>query len=293
MTLPRKLLVATDFEACGDRAVDVALDWAACLDAEVHFVHVVEQLSDAATPSGEPLIVGYLEQARRHAKQRLGELEARASDRGLRADSHVPEGDAVAAVVALAESLGADCILVGSHGRTGLAHLWFGSVAEGIVRGAGCSVLIVRGDRAAGRGETLLLGEDLTPRSTAARRLALALAPALDAEVVAVHSLELGIPYLSSVEVVVPNRLFDEAFERAQEQLEELARETPGIAIENVVVSDRPAHELCVRSEADEVGLVVVGCDPTTRLNRLLLGTVAERVVRHAACSVLVVREPS
>jgi nucleotide-binding universal stress UspA family protein len=56
----------------------------------------------------------------------------------------VLEGSAASAIVACAEELGAGLVVVGTHGRTGLARLTLGSVAERVIRGAGCSVLAVR-----------------------------------------------------------------------------------------------------------------------------------------------------
>jgi nucleotide-binding universal stress UspA family protein len=102
---------------------------------------------------------------------------------------------------------------------------------------------------------------------------------------------DLGIPYLSTVEVVVPNDMFDDLYTAAREQLQEDAKETPDIDIDNVVVSDRAAVELCERAEKSDAGLVVVGSHSRHGLDRVLLGSVAERVVRRVPCSVLVVRE--
>ena len=68
---------------------------------------------------------------------------------GLAATSEVREGDAAAELIAAAVEAHADCIVIGSHGRTGIARLFLGSVARAVLFNAPCSVLIVRGTKVA------------------------------------------------------------------------------------------------------------------------------------------------
>jgi nucleotide-binding universal stress UspA family protein len=291
MEFAQKLLVATDFSEYGQRACEIALEWAKRVRGEVHFAHGVEHMASATTPSAEPLVATYVDQARRSAEQRLRPWESKARDLGLESDIHVIDAPVAQGVVRLASDLAMDCIVTGTHGRKGLGHFWFGSVAERIVRHAACRVLVVRGEHSPLAAGTIIVGDDLTPLGRAARRDALSIAAATDARVTMVHSLDLGIPYLSTVEVVVPNDMFDDLYTAAREQLQEDAKETPDIDIDNVVVSDRAAVELCERAEKSDAGLVVVGSHSRHGLDRVLLGSVAERVVRRVPCSVLVVRE--
>jgi nucleotide-binding universal stress UspA family protein len=64
---------------------------------------------------------------------------------GLNATSKVREGDAAAQLIAAAVEEHADCIVIGSHGRTGMTRVFLGSVARAVLFNAPCSVLIVRG----------------------------------------------------------------------------------------------------------------------------------------------------
>ncbi|HEV8654675.1 MAG TPA: universal stress protein, partial [Candidatus Limnocylindria bacterium] len=76
---------------------------------------------------------------------------------GLAATSEIREGDAAAELIAAAAEAHADCIIIGSHGRTGVTRLFLGSVARAVLFDAPCSVLIVRGTKvAAGVGEKVL-----------------------------------------------------------------------------------------------------------------------------------------
>jgi nucleotide-binding universal stress UspA family protein len=70
---------------------------------------------------------------------------------GIAATSEVREGDAAAQLIAAAIDARADCIVIGSHGRTGVARVFLGSVARGVLFNAPCSVLIVRPVPVAGR----------------------------------------------------------------------------------------------------------------------------------------------
>ncbi|MDQ2622867.1 MAG: universal stress protein, partial [Actinomycetota bacterium] len=63
---------------------------------------------------------------------------------GLKADRRVTDGDAATAVLRTAEELDVELVVVATHGRTGLAHVLLGSVAERIVREAPCPVLTIR-----------------------------------------------------------------------------------------------------------------------------------------------------
>jgi nucleotide-binding universal stress UspA family protein len=87
------------------------------------------------------------------ARERAGALVGA----GLVATSEIREGDAAGELIAAAAEAHADCIVIGSHGRTGLTRLFLGSVARAVLFNAPCSVLIVRGAKvAAGPRERVL-----------------------------------------------------------------------------------------------------------------------------------------
>ncbi len=285
-----RILVATDFSPCGERAAEVALDWAGNFDAELHWAHATERLHADMRPSSEPLLASYVERAHQVANEKLRGWTGRAGDRGLETAEHVAEGEPAECIVRLASELDVDAVIVGSHGHGGFKRLWLGSVAERVARDAACSVLVVRGDVSPAQPGSVVLGDDLTPYSQPARKAAFMLASRSGAKLEVVHSLDLGIPYLSSVEVAVPTELFSEVYEEASKRLVEEASGQPGVEIENCVVSERPAAALCERAETTNAGLIVVGTHSRKGVDHALLGSVAERVVRAAPCSVLVTR---
>ena len=144
MTRPKKILVATDFSIPARVAVDEAIDLARMFEGELHVVHVF------ALPT--PLITAYefgipeqdLEQARTVARAKLDEAAESVSAAGVPAHTHLLQSPADIAITELAREIDADWIVVGTHGHTGLKHVFLGSVAERVVRHAPCSVLVAR-----------------------------------------------------------------------------------------------------------------------------------------------------
>lgn len=289
MSLPKKLLIATDFSEGAERAGGVAMALAARFGAELHWVHGIGHLPAGTTPSGLPLLTRYVEQARHAAVEKLGASVARARDSGLNSEGHIVDAPAADGVADLARQIGADCLVVGSHGHSALRRIWLGSVAERIVRQAACRVLIVRGEGAPAAHETIVLGDDLTPFSTAARKAAIDWARCLGGRLEVVHSIDLGIPYLSSVEVVVPSTFLDQAYTDALSRLAGDSKNAGDLQIADHVVSEKPVAALCEHAERRDAGLIIVGTHSRHGLDRLLLGSVAEGVARRAPCSVLVV----
>ena len=193
MSLPGKILVATDFSSCGEQASAVALEWAARRGAELHWAHGVEHLPDATPPSSEPLLASYVEQARQLGTQKLNQWAERARARGLDTETHVVNAPVAHGVVDLAARIGSDWIVLGTHGYTGLRHVLLGSVAEQIAREAPCSVLVVRGERSPLQPDVIVLGDDLTIEAQPVRDVAGALSRELGVSVAVAPRTKYGV----------------------------------------------------------------------------------------------------
>lgn len=290
MGLPKNVLVATDFSEFSERAGELALELAGVAGARVHWIHAVE-----ISLESDPLFRGTqtqspVDQATRLADIKLGAWQLRATEQGLQSDAQCVRGGP-AEVVAQAAELEADLIVVGTHGHTGVKHALLGSVAERIVRDAGCSVLVARGDRPLLGGRPIVLGDDLAPAGGSARELATALAEAKDLPLHVVHTIDVGIPYLATLELMLPRKMIESLYADAREQLDVIARDFPSVRVQNETISsERPADALCETATRSDAALVVVGSHSRKGVERLLLGSTAERVVRHAPCSVLIAR---
>ncbi|MGH0034973.1 MAG: universal stress protein [Myxococcota bacterium] len=140
----RKILVAVDFSAHSDKAVEDGIDLAKRFDAELHLVHAFDVPVPMVTPYEVAVPTGFVEQAREAAKKRLQELEEKVRAAGSDVHAHLTEAPAAHAVARAAEELGVDLIVMGTRGNTGLKHVILGSVAERTLRLAPCSVLTVK-----------------------------------------------------------------------------------------------------------------------------------------------------
>lgn len=140
-----RVLVASDLSSASLVAVEQAKLEAQARGARLELLHALDLAplgwTAAAGPFGGLAVPGLPERAaelRRLAQESLRGLG------GPDAGVHVIEGPAKRAIVSLAESLPADLVVVATHGRTGLARMALGSVAEAVVKAAPCSVLVVR-----------------------------------------------------------------------------------------------------------------------------------------------------
>ena len=139
-------IVPYDFSEHARAAADTAADLARRLDASLHLVHVVQPPSFGygATPAAVPIPLNLVE-IRAGALGALQELARSLEPIAGPVQAHVVEGLSIAdALQEEAERLGADLIVMGTHGRTGIARVFLGSVAERTLRQAPCPVLTVR-----------------------------------------------------------------------------------------------------------------------------------------------------
>lgn len=147
-----RILVPTDLSELSLRGLDYAIGFAKPFDAEIVVLFVVEPIV-YATPSdlyGASADLGMVvREQERSGREQLKRLEQRYRRRVPKLRTVLQTGMPHAAITGAAKNLKADLIIMSTHGRTGLSHLFLGSVAEKVVRTAECPVLTVR---AAGGG---------------------------------------------------------------------------------------------------------------------------------------------
>ena len=142
----KNVLVATDFSEPSAVALDYGRELARTYDAVLHVLHVVEDLRwRYATDMAPTALVGVQEDVEASAASHLDTLVTDEDRSQLRARAVTLTAIAPAdAIVQYAKTEGVDVIVMGTNGRSGLAHLFMGSVAERVVRLAPCPVLTVR-----------------------------------------------------------------------------------------------------------------------------------------------------
>ena len=198
-------------------------------------------------------------------------------------------------ILQFSETNGVDLVVMATHGRRGAKHLMLGSVAEQIARKAPCPVLIANpADRLpTTKGpEKVMAAIDFSPNSVAALETAAAFAAMLNAELRAVHVVEIAPIPVCYADAAPPEIDFS-AFERAAEtNLEEqvaalsLPDSMTSIEVRRGYAPDRLAQA------AQDWGatLMVAGCRGLTGLSHLILGSTTDRLVRQITCPLLVTR---
>jgi universal stress protein A len=144
-----KLLVPHDFSACSARALRLALDLARVHGSELTLVHVSELPPNLppdtlVTPVGAASALRVDDYTTGGARRQLEDIAEPLRREGIHVRTLAVTGDAPEEILAAARAVGADAIVVGTHGRSGLSHLLLGSVAEKVVRGSPVPVVSVR-----------------------------------------------------------------------------------------------------------------------------------------------------
>lgn len=144
----QRILVPTDFSDIGSLAVEYGLAIAKQFDSDLHLLHVIDDYL-ALAPEAQlalPDRKTFMQELNSAAMEELAKVPSQplTVDRVKR---HTTVGRPFEAIVQFAKEQQIDLIVIGSHGRRGISHLLLGSVAERVVRLAGCPVLTVRPDQ--------------------------------------------------------------------------------------------------------------------------------------------------
>lgn len=286
------VLVAVDFGEPSDDAVRQADARAKTTGASLVVCHVI---SDPVRidPHFEIALASIDMTAVRAAaetqlRERVGKLTGRDS---AALDVRMLDGTPHVSIIEEAERSQADLVVLGTHGRTGVARALLGSVAERTVRYAHCPVLIARPHTSSGN---VIIATDFSNPALPAVHAAADEVRRIGGRLIAVHCVdrsELDWTY----RIPTPGR--DVIIEHAVAEMHRSARaqlaaalDIAGVAGDCEVLEGRPAEEIVEASARHDAELIVVGTAGRTGLSRVTLGSVAERVVRTAEVPVLVVR---
>jgi nucleotide-binding universal stress UspA family protein len=143
-----KILVPVDFSPDSAKALEMAIELAKSFGARIHLIHCYPINVGGISPYGMTLPVTFDLEIRDAAQQKLAEWSEKATAEGIQTDETVMSMFPSEAIATLAREKGADLIVMGTRGLTGLKHIVLGSVAERALRIAPCPVLIVKADEA-------------------------------------------------------------------------------------------------------------------------------------------------
>ena len=141
----QRILLPTDFSNYSAIATKYACELAARFDAELHLLHTLEVHLSSTPTFGMALdLPRYISESKQAAEKSLASVLDPKWSAGRTVVHAVVEGSPKAEIVRYARKHDIDLIVLATHGRSGLAHVIIGSVAESVVRTAPCPVLTVR-----------------------------------------------------------------------------------------------------------------------------------------------------
>jgi nucleotide-binding universal stress UspA family protein len=290
--VPKTILAATDFSESADRAGAFARELARRFSAELHLLHVIVLHEDSHLEKEHQAqlesLVATGDENRRKILESSGEVRPEITSvphlvRGIAPDE---------VIIETANKIDCDLIVMGTHGRRGLRHLLLGSVAEKVVRTASAPVLTVRLDAAINPDglSTILVSHDFSEASAAAVRRAGVWARTLGAKITLLHVIEPVVyPEFYSVDVLSDD-LMGRLASRSEEALQTTADELlSGIETTVMVEVGRAADTIARLAIPDQFDLLAMGTRGLSAVEQLLLGSVAESVMRRCQIPLLAV----
>jgi nucleotide-binding universal stress UspA family protein len=279
----KTVLACTDFSPLSAAAIGAALELGDTFGAErVHVVHVLPLLPEARD---------LVHEEGERAVRMLESLDLPLS-RVPSVTREVRPGEPAQTLALLAGEIGADLIVVGSHGRGVVGRVILGSVAQELIRVSPSPVLVLHeGERRAHRFESVVAAVDLTPISTRIIANAVAMAKPFGGAVRALSVFEGEYPLAYGV--AFGQRAPQGSIEaRRRSQLLQLVNRVPHEWVEltpHAMVNEDPFHGLRDFADREQPDLIVVGTSGRSSWERLMVGSTATKVLSWARCPVLVV----
>jgi nucleotide-binding universal stress UspA family protein len=295
----KRILFATDFSRWAKRAEDYACALACSWRASLTVLCVAE-FSPGLNPD-YPVNQQYLADLLKHASSQLADLKGRAERRGIAVTTRAATGIPSEEVITAARAEDSDLIVVGTRGKTGLAHVLLGSTAERVIRGAPCPVLTVRMEQADAEQnegtplmpvtlERILVPVDFSDCSLDALDYAVVVAQQAKASVMLLHVLE---PVSYGLDFDLGHfRSREDVRESWTKRLEKLAatHQHPHMPIEYRLRGGFPADSILDSAQTLPCDLIVMGTHGRRGISHTISGSVAEAVLRKARCPVIAVK---
>lgn len=291
----KRILWPTDFSRCAKQASGHAVHLAREYDAELHVLHALVLLQD------DVHVLPNKDEINKQLKELAGSHMS-ASMRGLQSgDLKVKQAYArgistAPAILLYARENDIDLIVMGTHGRRGLGHLFLGSVAEEVVRLAPCPVLTIREREAAAPVESMkriLVPVDFSEHAEQALVYAKEMAAFYNARLQLLHIIEEFIPPTFYMTTGISTIRFSTELKiKTHEAMIELLQKTKGPKVEADfhVIEGNAAHDIADFAKEKNSDLIVISTHGRTGLEHLLMGSVTEKIVRWAPCPVFTVR---
>jgi nucleotide-binding universal stress UspA family protein len=291
----KRIVVPTDFSETAQTAVNLGAEIAGYYKASLDLVNAVDATVYAY--AGYPF-ASLSKELVASAEEALNRVKLPKAADKINISRYILSGNPAAEIVEHAKRHSADMIVVGTHGHGAVARFILGSVADRVLHEATCPVLVTK----APKGKVtkpkskpkpitrILFPTDFSDTATKALNRAVALTEDFDAELYVLHIVD---DTLISTHVDAERKLILEELRR--HALDEMQKQLPPDLLQNfettgAVKRGEPGKQICAFAETHGCDLIVMGSHGRTGLGRLLIGSVADKVVRRAKCPVFIER---
>ena len=284
-----RILLATDGSDHTRRAAEYVRTLGDRFDVEVHVLAVADVGSvSVAFDTG-----GVEQEVVERLQRQCEEWATETAEFVDAAETAVVSGKPREEILDYAAAHDVDLLAMGTHGRTGIRRYVIGSVTEHVLRRAEAPVLTARADERANGGDIsrVLVPTDGSDAAEAAVDHAVAVAEACGAAVRVLSVVDTRA--LAAQSELAPSDVMLESLEeRSEHAVNEVAErcEAAGLSVETAVARGAPSRAVCEDAAENNADLVVMGTRGRSGLDRVLLGSVTERTVRHAPVPVMAVR---
>lgn len=291
----KTILVPIDFSKLSMTAIETARSLAGRWEASIHLVHVHEFYDPPGLLAPIPMsVASFRDDAATRRARRLRILGTRNAI--AKENCHFLTGvPTFHEICTFARRIEADLIVMPTHGYTGVVHLLGGSTAERIVQHSPCPVLVVRGEEKVPRLQsinTILVPVDLSQASFQALEYAIEFAESVAARLIVFHAVSLSESFTANGYGMYDLAALEDAARRdAESQMEKFVAlaKFHRVKFETIVRLAAPIPEICSLSQERAIDLIITATHGRTGLKHLLMGSIAEHIVRRAPGPVLVV----
>jgi nucleotide-binding universal stress UspA family protein len=283
----KKILCPVDFFPASDAAVNYAAALAATYDAEVHLLHVLTPIA-AGTYEFAIDTTDFMKKMEERSMEEMNRLTARLRASRIVMESQLRTGDVYDEIKGAIEDVKPDLIVMGTHGRRGVERWFMGSTTEKLLRHAPVPLVTISatGEKSFNtpRFRRILVTTDFSEGTADALAYAFSVAQENQSKVVLLH-------VLHDIPVDVPDKYRDSLVRGVVKQLEDLVPDEAKswCEVATRVETGIPYQVILQAAQEEASDLLVMNIHGKGMLDRALLGSTAERVVRGASCPVMMI----
>ncbi len=291
----KRILVATDFSEYSKVALDSCLGASKCMKTKLYVLHTIEKFPHDYVHLLSSTTHSNMKQ--KLEEEAMGKIKAMLPKELLESENIVPIvrfGKPFLEIIKIAKEKDVDLMVIGTHGRAGVDRVILGSVAERVVRKAGCSVMVVRSKKYVGF-KRIIVPIDFSDCSRKALEHSTATARA--------HNSKLTILHVYEESFIEPYVRAANSEEEAEEIIKEIEQvneskydeflntiDLSGVEYEKLLKKGIPETEIVAIAMEQQANLIVMGTHGRSGIKHILVGSTAEEVVRNVPCDIIVVK---